>query len=134
MNAVVAFLRANPVQFLATVGVDGKPKVRPFQFMVEDGGFLWFCTSSKKEVYAELQKMPYIELSAASPDNAWLRIAAKVVFSDNVDIKNRIVAENSLVRSIYKSGDNPELTVFYLEDGEAVIADFSGAPPKRIKL
>ena len=29
MNKVVAFLNANPVQYLATVGRDGKAKCRP---------------------------------------------------------------------------------------------------------
>ena len=30
MNEVVKFLRENPVQYLATVGRDGKAKCRPF--------------------------------------------------------------------------------------------------------
>ena len=30
MNKVVEFLNANPVQYLATVGRDGKAKCRPF--------------------------------------------------------------------------------------------------------
>ncbi len=130
MDAIIDFLRANPVQFLATVGLDGKPRVRPFQFMLADAGRLWFCTNNKKEVFTELQKLPYIELSASSPDNVWLRLSAKVVFSDSLDIKNRIVAVSPLVKSIYGSGDNPELEAFSLEDGKATIADFSGNPPK----
>ena len=134
MNAIVNFLTATPVQFLATVGMDGKPKVRPFQFMLEDNGKLWFCTGNKKDVYAELQKQSYIELSASSPTNAWLRLSAKVIFADNIDIKNRIITQNELVRSIYKSGDNPEFEVFYLADGTAVITDFSGNSPQTYTL
>ena len=39
MNKVVEFLNANPVQYLATVGRDGKAKCRPFMFAGElDGG------------------------------------------------------------------------------------------------
>lgn len=34
MNKVVEFLNANPVQYLATVGRDGKAKCRPFMFGV----------------------------------------------------------------------------------------------------
>lgn len=131
---VVTFLRENPVQFLATVGLDGKPKVRPFQFMTEQDGKLWFCTGNKKEVYSELTKQPYVELSAASRNNAWLRIAARVVFEDNRQIKDWIIEHSPLVKSIYKSGDNPVFEVFYLADGEATIMDFTGNPPKKFKV
>ena len=34
MNEVIQFLNENPVQYFATVGLDGRPKVRPFQFML----------------------------------------------------------------------------------------------------
>lgn len=46
MNDVVKFLEANPVQYLATVGTDGKAKCRPFMFCFEKDGRLWFCTNS----------------------------------------------------------------------------------------
>lgn len=75
--------------------------------MLEENGKLWFCTSNKKEVYAELQKQPYIELSTSSNENAWLRLSGKVVFEDNQMMKNKIIAQNELVRSIYQSGNNP---------------------------
>ena len=40
MNKVVEFLNANPVQYLATVGSDGKAKCRPFMFAGELDGNL----------------------------------------------------------------------------------------------
>ncbi len=43
MKKVVEFLTANPVQYLATVGRDGKAKCRPFMFCFEQDGKLWFC-------------------------------------------------------------------------------------------
>ena len=51
MNKVVEFLNANPVQYLATVGRDGKAKCRPFMFAGELDGKLWFCTNNTKDVY-----------------------------------------------------------------------------------
>ena len=50
------------IQFLATIGLDGKPKVRPMQYMVLEDNKLWFCTNSKKDVYAELQANPFLFL------------------------------------------------------------------------
>ena len=58
MNKVVEFLNANPVQYLATVGRDGKAKCRPFMFAGELDGKLWFCTNNTKDVYKDMQANP----------------------------------------------------------------------------
>lgn len=39
MQKVVEFLQKNPVQYLATVGRDGKAKCRPFMFCFEKESF-----------------------------------------------------------------------------------------------
>ena len=54
MKKVVEFLNENPVQYLATVGRDGKAKCRPFMFAGELDGKLWFCTNSQKDVYKDM--------------------------------------------------------------------------------
>ena len=45
MNEVVKFLTENPVQYLATVGRDGKAKCRPFMFCFERDGNCLLYTS-----------------------------------------------------------------------------------------
>ena len=70
MNKVVEFLNDNPVQYLATVGRDGKAKCRPFMFAGELDGKLWFCTNNQKDVYKDLQANPNIEISVSSPQAA----------------------------------------------------------------
>jgi uncharacterized pyridoxamine 5'-phosphate oxidase family protein len=42
MNEVVNFLSQNPIQYLATTDKDGNARVRPFQFMFEREGKLFF--------------------------------------------------------------------------------------------
>lgn len=74
MKEVVEFLKANPVQYLATVGRDGKAKCRPFMFALEKDGKLWFCTNNQKDVYKDMQENPYVEVSVASPSYAWIRL------------------------------------------------------------
>lgn len=127
MKKVVEFLQANPVQYLATVGRDGKAKCRPFMFCFEKDGKLWFCTNTTKEVYKDMQENPYIEISVSSPDYAWIRLNGRAVFEDNMEIKEGCLA-NPIVKSQYQTADNPIFTVFYLEDAHGVIADFSGNP------
>ena len=68
MSKVVEFLQANPVQYLATIGRDGKAKCRPFMFSGEMDGKLWFCTNNTKDVYKDMQANPEIEISVSSPE------------------------------------------------------------------
>lgn len=128
MNKVVEFLQENPVQYLATVGRDGKAKCRPFMFSGEMDGKLWFCTNNTKDVYKDLQNNPYIEISTSSPTYAWLRLNGKAVFEDNMQAKEMCML-NPIVKGQYQEATNPIFTVFYLEDPHGVIADFSGNPP-----
>ena len=52
MQKVVEFLQKNPVQYLATVGRDGKAKCRPFRFGFEQDGKL--CSSGIAALYQAL--------------------------------------------------------------------------------
>lgn len=133
MEKVFEFLKENPLQYCATVGLDGKPKVRPFQMMFREGGDLYYCTGAKKDVYAELNRTPYIEISVSTMER-WLRIRGRVVWVDDIKAKEKIIAISPLVKSIYKTADNPVLKVFYIAEAEAVIADFSGNPPEVYRL
>lgn len=133
MNEVVKFLQENPVQYLATVGRDGKAKCRPFMFSHERDDKLWFCTNNQKEVYRDLQQNPYVQISVSSPAYAWIRLAGKAVFEDNRAVKEGCMS-NPIVKGQYHTADNPIFVVFYLEDAHAVIADFSGNPPREYNL
>ncbi len=127
-NKVINFLKSNPVQYLATVGRDNKAKCRPFMFMNEEDGKLWFCTNSTKDVYKDMQKNPEIEITTSSPSYEWIRLHGKAVFENNKTVKENAM-KNNIVKNQYKTADNPIFEVFYLENAHGVIADFSGKPP-----
>ena len=128
MNKVVEFLNVNPVQYLATVGRDGKAKCRPFMFAGELDGKLWFCTNNTKDVYKDMLENPEIQISVSSPKYEWIRLSGKAVFENNMEVK-KICIENPIVKGQYKTADNPIFEVFYIENPHGVIADFSGNPP-----
>ena len=130
---VFEFLKRNPLQYCATVGLDGKPKVRSFQMMYHKGGDIYYCTGAKKAVYSELEKNPYVELSASTMHN-WLRISGRVEWVDGRDARQSAIDSLAIVKSIYKTADNLNLKVFYIADAVAAITDFSGNPPKVFKL
>ena len=133
MHEVVKFLRENPVQYLATTGRDGKAKCRPFMFAGELDGKLWFCTNNRKEVYKDMQAHPDIEISVSSPAYAWIRLNGEAVFENNMAAKEMCI-QNPIVKGQYGEASNPIFEVFYLKGVHAVIADFSGNPPKEYDL
>lgn len=133
MQEVSKFLQENITGCLATVE-DGKPKARPFQFMFEEEGKFFFCTNNTKDVFKQLQVNPYVEFSSTSPKFAWVRLSGKAQFSSDLQIKEKVLETSGLVKSIYKTADNPIFEVFYIEHGTAILADFSGQPPKTIEF
>jgi uncharacterized pyridoxamine 5'-phosphate oxidase family protein len=134
MDVVVDFLRKSGVQYFSTVGLDGKPKVRPFQFMMEEGGKLYYCTGNTKDVYKEMEKNPWVEICASGENFSWMRLSGKVTFIDDLALKAKIQDSSPLVKSIYKTPDNPAFELFWLDEAKAVIADFSGNPPATYSL
>ncbi len=134
VSTVTDFLIKSQVQYLATIGLDDKPKVRPFQFMLEEGGRLYFCTSNQKPVFKEMQQHPYVEFCASGANFSWLRLNGKVVFSKDLGLKARIQDAGPIVKSIYQTPDNPAFEIFYLDGATATIADLSGQPPRTFKL
>lgn len=122
LQDIAAYLDKVGVQFMATIGLDGKPKVRPMQYMVLEDNKLWFCTNSQKEVYAELQANPAIELCGCKMEeeeikSAWIRFSAEVVFEERLDIRDAIIEKSSIVNALYSTmRDNPIFKVFYLKN------------------
>ena len=119
---VASYLDNIGIQFLASIGLDGKPKVRPMQYMVLEDEKLWFCTNSKKEVYAELQANPCVELCGCKLETdeiltPCIRFSAEAVFEERQDIRNAIIDKSAIVNALYKNmRDNPIFKVFYLKD------------------
>ena len=119
---VASYLDNVGIQFLASIGLDGKPKVRPMQYMGLEDEKLWFCTNSKKEVYAELQANPCVELCGCKLETdeiltPWIRFSAEAVFEERQDIRNAIIDKSAIVNALYKNmRDNPIFKVFYLKD------------------
>ena len=128
---VAAYLDGIGLEYMATVGLDGKPKVRPVQYMVVRDGKLWFCTNSQKALYAELQKSPFVDMCASRLETneiatKWIRMSAEVVFpAENTseekkavrEIKAAIMEKSAIVHELYENNpDHPLFKVFYLKN------------------
>ena len=122
LQDVANYLDNIGIQFMATIGQDGRPKVRPMQYMVLEDEKLWFCTNSKKEVYAELQANPSLELCDCKLEKdeiqtPWIRLSAEAVFEERQDIRDAIIEKSAIVHALYKDmRHNPIFKVFYLKN------------------
>lgn len=122
IKEVADYMKHVGLQYMATIGLDGKPKVRPMQFMVLEDNKLWFCTNSQKAVYAELRQCPSIELCGSRLESdkirtAWIRLSADVVFEENEQVKDYIIEKSPIVHELYKNAaDRSIFKVFYLKN------------------
>lgn len=133
MEKVLGFLKENSMGSLATIA-NGKPKVRPWGFMMAEDSKFYFCTANTKDVYQQMKEIPFIEFTATSKDMVTVRLSGEVIFSNNLVLKEKILESNPMVKGLYKSADNPIFEIFYVEHGEIIVSDFSGQPPRKISF
>lgn len=133
MEEVMKILTEGNIGYLATVE-DGKPRVRPFGFGFEEDGKYFFCTNNTKDVYTQLKNIPYAEYSVTSKNMITVRIRGKIEFTNDISKKEKTIAASGLVRSIYKTADNPIFEIFYIEPEEIIVSTLDGQPPRFYKF
>ena len=129
VKEITGILSEASMCFIATAS-GAQPRVRAFQYQFEQDGKLWFCTARSKDVFKQLQANPAVEICAVTQAMTWVRVSGKVSFEDSRAVKERILSEQPLIKSIYGTADNPDFTTFCLEHGAYAIADFFGNPPR----
>ena len=130
---MLKFLEENPLVYIATKGLDGEAKVRPILYYFQENNKPYFCTANTKPVYKELQADPKFELTTATPEYEWLRVSGEVEFIDDLELKQKVIDSNELVKTLYQTADNPTFEVFTFS-GKATIAEFSGNPTRQNEI
>ena len=131
MNEVLKFLTDNPIFYFATVDGD-LPKVRPFGFVMDFEGKLYFGTSNQKNVYRQLQANPHFEVSTTSKTGEWIRLQGKAMFNTNKQTKQAALDTMPMLKKRY-SVDDSIFELFYIENAQATFSDMTGAS-RTIKL
>jgi uncharacterized pyridoxamine 5'-phosphate oxidase family protein len=132
MNEVLKFLADNKIFYVATVDGD-KPKVRPFAFVMEFEGKLYFGTNEQKNSFKQLKANPNVEICTTSPNNEWVRISGQAIFDYRPEVKEKAFEIAPYLSGMYGAPNSPVLALFYLAEGEATFASFQAAP-KTVKL
>jgi len=123
-----AVLRANPNGVLATQ--DGeKVTTRVFQYLFAQGGRVYFCTSSQKPVYDQLQRNPHVSFCTYPQDfSPVLSVNGRAVFVEDAALKVRALDENPPIKGIYGAPDNPVFKLFYIDVEEIETFSFAEGP------
>jgi len=130
----IKVLEENPNGVLATSAADGKPATRVFQYLFAEGSRAYFCTSSEKPVYAQIQANPNVSFCTYPQDfTPVVSVNGKVVFVDDPALKARALDENPAIRGIYESPDNPVFKLFYI-DAETVDTFSFAQGPQSFRL
>lgn len=125
MDEVLAFLKENPTFYFATV--EGNlPKVRPFGFVMEYEGKLYFTMGDHKKVYKQLLANPNVEICTTNKDDAWIRIRGKAVFDTREEVAKKVFETMPELKKIYNEETGFKLAACYLKDAEAEIMDTNG--------
>ena len=128
MDEVIDYLTNIPAGFFATCEGD-QPRVRPFSFAAKDGGKLWFCTATNKDVYAQLEANPKFEASGWHPGQPWIVVTGEADLEDTVSEATRIAGYEHMtgLGETYDGPTDPRLTFFSVKNGIAKIADIDGS-------
>ena len=107
MDEVLAYLKANPTYFLATVDEAGNPQVRPFGTIAKFEGKLYIQTGKVKAVSYQM--------------------LAHAVLDDRLEAREAVLAEYPELQPLY-AADDGNCEVFALENVTATFCSFTADP------
>ena len=109
------FFDAHPNGVLATVD-KGKVKTRIFQYLFTNENRVYFFTNENKPVYNQLVKNQEVSFCFHSEGYSPVTsVSGKAIFVDDLNLKREYLDKNPNIKSIYKSAENPELKLFYID-------------------
>lgn len=125
IDKVLEFLRENNEVAFATAK-EGKPKIRAFQIMKIEGKDLFFATSSKKDIFYQLQENPFIEILSMKGKIS-VRCIGEALFDVNEETKRWIFENNPVLPRLYNN--YMELEYFRMKLSSIDYYDLLPTPP-----
>lgn len=120
-----------PLQYAATLGLDGNAQIRPIEYKFTEDGVLYFDTVVFYTSYQELRAHPYIQLCVCDQETmTYVRLGGKVNFTNDEDIINRCFESSPVLTSQF--GNNRNVVIgYYLTEVWAEFSSFSPELPSR---
>lgn len=130
VEEVQEFIKNAKTYYLATTDGD-QPRVRPFGTAEIFEGRLYIQTGKKKEVFAQIEKNPKVELCAFK-GGQWLRVAGKLVYDPRIEAEEDMLKKNPGLQKMYQPGDG-NTAVLYFTEAEATFSSFT-APERKVQF
>lgn len=116
------FIRECTYCFLAT-NAGEKPRLRPMGFVYADEKALYIATDTRKDVYAELMKNPYVELASYNLNTRqWIRISGRAAKEDSLMVREEMEILYPMIWQEYVGKEEVYFVIFQIMIEEAVIA------------
>jgi uncharacterized pyridoxamine 5'-phosphate oxidase family protein len=121
-DQVLAFVKANPVAFMATVE-RGKPRVRAMQTALIEPAGLVFCTGTQKDVYQQLAADGSVELAYWDAKNGMhVRVRGEMERVADVAVTKRIIDEVfTFLKPVVAQRGYEAFSAFRLARGTSVV-------------
>ncbi|MCC8173156.1 MAG: pyridoxamine 5'-phosphate oxidase family protein [Odoribacter sp.] len=126
MEKALEFLQRHKDIAFATIGEDGKPKLRVFQIMKMENTNFYFATVTSKEVYRQLQLNPYVEFLAMQGQLS-VRVSGRVDFNVEKEKCREIYENNKNLQRLYYS--YRDLVYFRIVTNKIDYYDLTPNPP-----
>jgi uncharacterized pyridoxamine 5'-phosphate oxidase family protein len=121
MKELIAFTNENPICYLASSEGD-QPRVRALGFWFADETGFYFQIGAMKELYGQLQKNPNTEVCFYKHEGmsgTMLRISGKIEFVDDINLKEKVLADRPFLKSFGLTAQSPGLILFRIVHGKA---------------
>ena len=133
MERINDILRRTQFGFLATVE-RGAPRVRPFHFQFSVGNKFYFCTSSEKKVFEQLQQFPFAAFSTYDKSFNYLKLQGTTHFEEHSSLKQRVLSNNPFYAEMFSTPENPHMVLFSLDVEHAELGRLGQYPPEIIQI
>jgi uncharacterized pyridoxamine 5'-phosphate oxidase family protein len=133
VNTFLAVLEENPDGVLANRNGDKiRTQIMTFQFV--DESKLYFGTNSEKPLYKQLLENPHVSYCIFPDDfEPVVSFNGTVVFVEDLALKARALNEGEYLKNHYKSPDDPQLKLFYIDVEEIETYGNDGAHTYRAR-
>ncbi|MFP3042202.1 pyridoxamine 5-phosphate oxidase [Treponema primitia] len=133
INSFVQVLQEYPNGILANRN-DKRLRTQIITFQFAENNRVYFCTNDLKPMYTQLKQFPYVSYCTYADEfEPVVSINGKVVFVEDSAVKLRAFEGNEHIRSLYKTSDNPNLKVFYIDTEEIETFGSDGAKIFKLK-
>ena len=104
-DEVIAYIKDVKFGYLATVGVDNAPRVRPVGIKDVYGDSLYFFTFATTRKVAELANNPAVEVAWSKPsEQSQVRVSGRMVVEEDPAIQQRFKEDNPIVSNLLPEG------------------------------